>query len=44
MVLYIAGKKLVVCHSAVDSLSSIVETVGGDKEKARARYCYIHTH
>jgi hypothetical protein len=32
------GKRLVACCSAVDSFSSIVETVGGEQEKTRAKY------
>ena len=35
---FFAGKRLVACRSAVDSFSSIVETVGGEQEKTRAEY------
>ena len=32
------GKKLLACRTAADGFSSIVEKVGGEQEKIRARY------
>ena len=33
-----AGKKLVACRTAADGFSDIVEKVGGEQEKTRARF------
>ena len=41
LLLCAAGKKLIACRTAVDGFSDIVGTVGGEQEKARARYDYI---
>ena len=41
LLLCAAGKILMACCTAVDGFSDIVGKVGGEQEKARARYDYI---
>lgn len=38
VVIYIIGKELFACQSAVRDFNAILKTVGGEKEQERARY------